>query len=66
MTLANYQTHVNKTAILENVIPGIDMAVRILEVRSLFGRIDVKVTPVSGHGDTWVNANRVILKAEEK
>lgn len=64
MTLADYHAYVNKTAILENVLPGLDVAVRILDVRTVFGRTDVRVTPVSGHGDTWVNVNRVMLKAE--
>lgn len=61
MTLAQYQHYVHKLAILENVLPGLDVAVRITDVRSAFGRIDVRVTPVSGHGDTWVNVNRVVL-----
>lgn len=56
-----YLTYINQTAILENVLPGLDIAVRILDVRAIFNRIDVRVTPVSGHGDTWVNVNRVIL-----
>lgn len=64
MTLADYTAYVNKTAILQDVLPGLDVAVRITDVRSAFGRIDVRVTPVSGHGETWVNVNRVILKAE--
>lgn len=64
MTLADYQAYVNKTAILENVLPGLDVAVRITDVRSAFGRIDVRVTPIAGHGDTWVNVNRVVLKGE--
>lgn len=64
MTLADYQTYVNKTAILQDVLPGLDVLVRITDVRSAFGRIDVRVTPVAGHGDTWVSATRVILKAE--
>jgi hypothetical protein len=61
MTLADYQTYVNKTAILENVLPGLDVAVRILDVRTVFGRTDVKVTPIAGHGDTWVDVKRVML-----
>lgn len=65
MTLADYQLYVNHTAILENVLPGLDVAVRITDVRSAFGRIDVRVTPVAGHGETWVSVNCVILKAED-
>ena len=64
MTLADYQTYVNKTAILQDVLPGFDVDVRILNVRSAFGRIDVQVVPVAGKGSTWVSVNRVILKAE--
>jgi hypothetical protein len=65
MTLADYQTYVNKLATLENVLPGFDVAVRITDVRSAFGRIDVRVTPVAGHGDTWVNVNRVIVEGDK-
>jgi hypothetical protein len=64
VTLADYQTYVNKLATLQDAIKGVDVDVRILNVRSSFNRIDVLVTPIAGNGETWVNANRVILKAE--
>jgi hypothetical protein len=62
MTLAEYSTYIGRTATVTDVFPGVDMAVRIIDVRTAFGRIDVKVTPVTGSGDTWVNINRVVLK----
>jgi hypothetical protein len=64
MTLTEYAHLLNQTATLENVLPGFDVAVRILDVRSYFGRVDVRVTPIAGHGDTWVDAKRIVLKAE--
>lgn len=36
--------------------------VSILDVRRLFGRIDVLVTPADGSGEAWVSAERVRVK----
>lgn len=65
MTIADYMAYVNKTATLQDVLPGFDVTVRITDVRSAFGRIDVQVVPVAGNGATWVNAGRVILQGEK-
>jgi hypothetical protein len=62
MTLSDYAHMVNQTATLLDVLPGLDVNVRITDVRSAFGRIDVKVTPIAGIGETWVNVNRVVVK----
>jgi hypothetical protein len=61
MTKGVGQNYIGQTGLLQDVLPGLDVAVRILDMRTAFGRIDVKVTPVSGSGDTWVNINRVQL-----
>jgi hypothetical protein len=63
MTLAEYAPYIGRTALLQDVLEkGFTVAVRILDVRSSFGRIDVKVTPIVGSGDTWVNITRVVVK----
>jgi hypothetical protein len=40
------------------VIPGLVMRVKVIDVRQAYGRTDVKVAPVSddaGQGATWIN-----------
>ena len=65
MTLNDYQHYMNQTATLANVLPGLAVTVRITDVRQAFGRVDVKVTPVSGNGETWVSVNRVTVMGEK-
>lgn len=38
---------------------GLRFKVMVLEHRRSFGRIDVRVTPVAGSGDRWMNLNGV-------
>jgi hypothetical protein len=64
MTLGEYQRFIGVQATIE-AMPGCDVAIKVLDVRSSFGRIDVLVTPVSGSGSTWVSINRVNFQAEE-
>lgn len=43
------------------VIPGLVMHVRVIDVRQAYGRTDVKIAPVSddaGQGATWVNVSK--------
>ncbi len=44
---------------------GMDIAVRIVDAREAYGRLDVRVTPVAGSGEVWVNADRVTINGGE-
>lgn len=41
---------------------GIDVTVRIIDARFVFGRIDVRIEPLSGEGQKWVRATSVKMK----
>jgi hypothetical protein len=61
MTLTQYSRYLNKLATLPNVLPGMHIRVRILDLRSGFGRVDALVEPVSGQGSSWINVSRLTL-----
>jgi hypothetical protein len=55
-------------AILTTIKPGetyslptgdLILAVRVLQLRSAYGREDAQITPISGSGTTWVAAYRL-------
>jgi hypothetical protein len=62
MTLAEYSSYIGRSGTLLDVLPGLNVAITITDVRNAFGRVDVKVVPVSGNGETWVSVTRVILE----
>lgn len=45
-----------------DLFDGFTIDVRVLETRAVFGRTDVKVTPVAGTGDRWVQADKLMAK----
>lgn len=57
---------VGRTATLNvrELDPSLNVEVRVVAERSLFGRRDVKVEPVRGSGSAWVNASRLALISE--
>jgi len=40
------------------------VAVRIVDARRVFGRVDVLVTPTRGRGERWVSLDRIRLYPE--
>lgn len=40
------------------------VAIRIVNTRRVFGRVDVLVTPVRGRGERWVSLDRIKLHPE--
>jgi hypothetical protein len=40
---------------------GLTIRVKILDVRSAYGRTEYLITPVNGTGEGWVQARRVTL-----
>lgn len=55
---------IGKTATL--AIDGLRFAVTILDARSVFGRADYQVAPVTGSGSKWVSSDRVTLDAQKQ
>lgn len=49
-------------AIREN---GLTILVRVLDAKTAYSVVRLLVTPVSGQGQAWVNAERVILEGVE-
>jgi hypothetical protein len=46
-------------------VDGLRIMVKLLDVKQVFGRVDVLVTPVNGSGEKWVWLDRLIeLKGE--
>jgi hypothetical protein len=41
---------------------GFTIRVRIEDVRSSYGRVEVRVVPIAGRGAAWVTSKRVKLK----
>jgi hypothetical protein len=39
---------------------GLVVRCRVMGSRPAFGRIDLRVTPVSGSGEIWVDSRRVV------
>jgi hypothetical protein len=52
MTLDTYRPYIGRTALVD--LSGVSVQVRVLDIRSAFGRIDAHVTPIAGVGMTWL------------
>jgi hypothetical protein len=51
--------HVGKLAEVE--IAGLVITCRVVDIRRVFGRIEVQVSPVSGRGEKWVDVSGKIV-----
>jgi hypothetical protein len=40
-------------------VGGINIDVKIIDLRQVWNRVDAKVSPVSGNGEVWVEAKRL-------
>lgn len=38
---------------------GLSIEVKLIDAKQVFGRIDVKISPVSGSGDKWVQLDKI-------
>jgi hypothetical protein len=47
--------HIGKLAEVE--VAGFTVTCRVVDIRRVFGRIEVQVAPVSGRGEKWVDLN---------
>jgi hypothetical protein len=55
--LVGHKTGGRDTALLD--CDGLSVAVRCLDVKQVFGRVDVRVTPINGSGEKWVQVDRL-------
>ena len=39
-------------------LAGLQVGVRIVDARSVFDRVDLKIVPLSGRGETWIIKSR--------
>lgn len=49
-------------ATLTTYTEALEVAVKILDSRQAYGRLDLLVTPTQGSGEAWVSADRVKVK----
>jgi hypothetical protein len=65
MSTSELMQVIGKTGLL--AADGLNVSVRIVDARGPnWGRIDYQVTPVSGQGTIWVDANRVKIQNESE
>jgi hypothetical protein len=62
MTLDTYRPYIGRTALVS--LSGVSVQVRVLDIRSAFGRIDAQITPVAGNGETWLQLSRLVFDFE--
>lgn len=55
--MKNHTENIGKQAAIR--IGDLTVDVRIMNIRSAFGRIDYEVTPVAGTGSRWIDSNNV-------
>lgn len=53
---------IDKEALLVTT-EGLEVPVKIVNVRGVYGRTDYQVTPLGGNGTVWVSSSRVKAKA---
>jgi len=54
MTASELNQYVGRTGIWEIPKVGVKIRVKILDARSSYGRFELKITPLAGSGETWV------------
>lgn len=56
---------IGKVAHIQATQPRMVVEVRILDLRRAYGRIDAQVTPISGHGATWVEVGKLTIEENQ-
>ena len=57
MTVAQMATLVGQEGLLR--VERLQVQVRVVDVRTVYGRLQLLVEPVAGSGQQWVDADRV-------
>lgn len=60
MTLDTYRPYIGRVALVS--LSGVNVQVRVLDIRSAFGRIDAHVTPIAGKGVSWMEFERLTFE----
>lgn len=59
-----YKQYVGGKGQLSLERPAVTIAVKLLEARERFGRLDVKIEPVAGSGTAWVSDERLTFEGK--
>ncbi len=57
---AEVQERTNGTGIGNIYLDGLTVRVRVLDAKTVVGRIEVLVTPIEGSGERWVNLDSLV------
>lgn len=52
---------IDKEALLTTA-EGLEVGVKVLNVRTVWGRTDFEVSPLIGNGKTWVSSQRIKVR----
>lgn len=55
----DYKAYKNLKGIIHE--KGLSIAVRIIDARRRYGHLDLKVTPLKGAGETWVERKNIVI-----
>jgi hypothetical protein len=47
-------------------LKGFQFPVRIIDTRQIYGRDEVRITPVNGSGVAWVNINKLSSENQQR
>lgn len=65
-TAAELAEYLKRRAMWSTLNGDVKVVVTVVDARHMFGRLELKVSPVGGSGETWANAKNVeILPKEE-
>ena len=48
------------------IIEELSIAVKIVDMRTRWGKVDAQIEPIAGCGKKWVEANRIVLDTAPK
>lgn len=63
MSVALIKKYVGEPATL-TVLLSLSVPIEIKDVKEVFGRVDLLVTPVGGSGEKWVSSDSVVMKGK--
>jgi hypothetical protein len=65
-TAADLAEYLKRNGIWSTPTGDMKLPVVVIDARYIFGRIELKVSPIGGSGSTWVTAGSVELAKEAK
>ncbi len=59
--MSEHAKNIGLTATYRGTGNGLVFEVRIIDFKSVFGRIDYHVEPVAGSGSAWVSSDSIVI-----